>query len=104
MGDKTVNGILSSKWVFQTTVREKKNSYVFYASKTVPPKPVRYEMNGYDTLLVSYYDKYVIDYSTFDKWDYESSKFRIPHRELKLCETQLVAVVDSFVGQLWFCV
>lgn len=79
VGDKTINGILCTKWMFNITMRKKDNSYVFYASKTVPPKPVRYEMNGYDTLLVSYYDRYVIDYQKFEEWEYDSSKFRISH-------------------------
>ena len=65
------------------TMFERNNTYIFYATKTVPPKPVYFEMNGYDTLLVSYYDKYVIKYHTFQEWDYEPEDdpdvFEIPH-------------------------
>ena len=65
------------------TVFERNNSYLFYATKTNPPKPVYFEMNGYDTLLVSYYDKYTIHYHSFEEWDYDPDDdpdvFEIPH-------------------------
>ena len=65
------------------TVFERNNSYLFYATKTNPPKPVYFEMNGYDTLLVSYYDKYTIHYHSFEKWDYDPDDdpdvLEIPH-------------------------
>lgn len=76
--DVQINGKLCTKWTYQINVKDKKNSYEFYVTKTVPPLPVRLVMNGYDTLLVSYYDSYVIDYHTFKKWDYDADKFKIP--------------------------
>lgn len=83
VGDATINGQLCTKWTYNVTVFERNNTYVFYATKTVPPKPVYFEMNGYDTLLVSYYDKYVIKYHSFEEWDYdpddEADVFEIPH-------------------------
>lgn len=82
-GDATIDGKLCTKWTYNMTMFERNNTYVFYATKTVPPKPVYFEMNGYDTLLVSYYDKYVIKYHTFREWDYEPEDdpdvFEIPH-------------------------
>ena len=60
---------------------ERENNYTFYATKTDPPKPVRFEMNGYDTLLVSYYDRYAVDYHEFEEWSYNEDKFKVPHRE-----------------------
>lgn len=33
-----------------------------YTSQTEPADPVHYEMLGYDTLLGSHYDKYLIEY------------------------------------------
>lgn len=81
--DATIDGQLCTKWAYNVTVFERNNSYVFYATKTVPPKPVYFEMNGYDTLLVSYYDKYVIKYHSFEEWDYDPDDdpdvFEIPH-------------------------
>ena len=35
-------------------------------------------MIGYDTLLTSYYDKYIIDYSSYEEWEYEKDVFDIP--------------------------
>lgn len=89
-GDATIDGKLCTKWTYNITVFERNNTYVFYATKTVPPKPVYFEMNGYDTLLVSYYDKYVIKYHSFDEWDYDPDDdpdvFEIPHlRQDKWC-------------------
>lgn len=85
VGDATIDGQLCTKWAYNVTVFERNNSYVFYATKTVPPKPVYFEMNGYDTLLVSYYDKYVIKYHSFEEWDYDPDDdpdvFEVPHRK-----------------------
>lgn len=60
---------------------DRDNKYAFYATNTDPPKPVRFEMNGYDTLLVSYYDRYVIDYNMFEEWDYDEERFQVPKRK-----------------------
>ena len=84
-GDATMNDIKCTKWSYNITVFDRNNSYVFYATKTNPPKPVYFEMNGYDTLLVSYYDKYVIRYHSFEEWDYDPDNdpdvFEVPHRK-----------------------
>ena len=84
-GDVTMDGIKCTKWSYNITVFDRNNSYVFYATKTSPPKPVYFEMNGYDTLLVSYYDKYVIRYHSFEEWDYDPDNdpdvFEVPHRK-----------------------
>lgn len=82
-GDAVINGKECTKWSYNVTVFERNNSYLFYATKTNPPKPVYFEMNGYDTLLVSYYDKYTIHYHSFEEWDYDPDDdpdvFEIPH-------------------------
>ena len=39
-------------------------------------------MKGYDILLTSYYDHYIVDYETFEKWDYEKEKFHIPQGKI----------------------
>lgn len=54
------------------------NVYTYWVEKRMPPTPVRYEMLGYDTLLTSYYDKYVIDYTSYEKWKYDKAMFDIP--------------------------
>lgn len=79
VGDVTIDGRLCTKWTFKHKIYEKNNRYAFYATKTDPPKPVRFEMNGYDTLLVSYYDRYIVDYHSFHEWSYDREKFELPH-------------------------
>lgn len=44
---------------------------MFYVIKMSLLKFVYFEMNGYDILLVFYYDKYVICYYSFEEWDYD---------------------------------
>ena len=39
--------------------------------KEKPYKPVRYIMHGYDTLLHSFYDHYIVDYLSFREWDFD---------------------------------
>lgn len=40
--------------------------------------PVRYEMLGYDTLLGSHYDKYVMEYYTYEPVPPDPTVFDIP--------------------------
>ena len=51
-----------SVWTSTTTEQHKVNTYTVYTSQTEPADPVHYEMLGYDTLLGSHYDKYLIEY------------------------------------------
>lgn len=71
MGDVIIDGKLCIKWMYNIIVFECNNIYVFYVIKIVLFKLVYFEMNGYDILLVFYYDKYVIKYYSFDEWDYD---------------------------------
>ena len=91
-----MDGIKCTKWSYNITVFDRNNSYVFYATKTKSPKPVYFEMNGYDTLLVSYYDKYVIRYHSFEEWDYDPDNdpdvFEVPHRKYSDIFCQVGAV------------
>lgn len=51
----------------------KKNTYTLWVThsetgangKKEPPTPLHYEMMGYNTLLGSHYDKYLVDYKEF---------------------------------------
>lgn len=49
-----------------------------YTSQSKPPNPVRYEMLGYDTLLGSHYDKYLIDYMDYSSQMPPAKVFEIP--------------------------
>lgn len=54
------------------------NTYSFFISKTKPHKPLRYEMMGYDDMLTSHYDHYVLDYISFEPWQFNRSLFGLP--------------------------
>ena len=56
----------------------KNDTYIFYATDELNPRPVRFEMQGYDILLTSYYDHYIVDYNNFTAWKYDSEIFDIP--------------------------
>ncbi|XP_033950470.1 digestive cysteine proteinase 1 [Pseudochaenichthys georgianus] len=66
-------GFLCEVWQNVTTVGHKKNTYTLWVthserganSKEDPATPLHYEMMGYDTLLGSHYDKYLVDYKEF---------------------------------------
>ncbi|KAJ3609791.1 hypothetical protein NHX12_024301 [Muraenolepis orangiensis] len=62
-------GVLCEVWQNVTTVGYKKNTYTLWVSRLEagqdPPTPIHYEMMGYDTLLGSHYDKYLVDYQDF---------------------------------------
>ena len=60
------------------TVYKKKNTYTLYVTKEKPYKPVRYVLHGYDTLLHSFYDHYVVDYLSFHEWDFDFNVMKIP--------------------------
>ena len=78
MGNIEVNGEECAKWEHSFTVYGKVNTYTLYTTKTRPPKPVRYEMMGYDTLLSSYYDHYILEYHMFEAWTFDYKVFDIP--------------------------
>ena len=73
-----LRGQKSAKWQHKFKVFNKVNTYILYTTKSKPIKPLRYEMMGYDTLLSSYYDHYVLDYEVFEKWHFNYSKLQIP--------------------------
>lgn len=66
-------GSLCEVWQNVTTVGNKKNTYTLWVThsegsadgKEDPAVPLHYEMMGYNTLLGSHYDKYLVDYKEF---------------------------------------
>ena len=77
-GDTELNGEECAKWEHSFTIYDKVNTYTLYTTKTRPPRPLRYEMMGYDTLLSSYYDHYILDYHEFEAWNFTYKVFDIP--------------------------
>lgn len=67
------SGSLCEVWQNVTNVGYKKNTYTLWVthaervanSTEAPVLPVHYEMMGYNTLLGSHYDKYLVDYKDF---------------------------------------
>lgn len=67
-------GSLCEVWQNVTTVGYKKNTYTLWVThsegganaKEDPAIPLHYEMMGYNTLLGSHYDKYLVDYKEFN--------------------------------------
>ncbi|ESN93515.1 hypothetical protein HELRODRAFT_88556, partial [Helobdella robusta] len=64
VGEEIMYGIKCTVWRNVTRESGKKNTYTFYQNSETSA-PVRYEMTGYDTLLISHYDRYYIDYVHF---------------------------------------
>ncbi|XP_061616502.1 digestive cysteine proteinase 1-like isoform X1 [Phyllopteryx taeniolatus] len=66
-------GSLCEVWQNVTTVGYKKNTYTLWVTRsekradgrTDPATPLHYEMMGYNTLLGSHFDKYLVDYKEF---------------------------------------
>lgn len=77
-----MNGQSLNEWVNVTTMYTRSNTYTFYTETAAPFKPVQYVMQGYDSLLGSHYDKYIVDYSFFDdQASFPDSNFDIPKGE-----------------------
>lgn len=63
-------GSLCEVWQNVTTVGQKKNTYTLWVAHSEEgaggtATPLHYEMMGYNTLLGSHYDKYLVDYKEF---------------------------------------
>ncbi|XP_076864996.1 digestive cysteine proteinase 2 [Brachyhypopomus gauderio] len=74
-------GVLCEVWKYVTIIGHKKNTYRLWVAHTdgqaAFATPHHYEMMGYNTLLGSHYDKYLIDYSDF-KPHTDPEDFRLP--------------------------
>lgn len=91
------SGSLCEVWQNVTTVGHKKNTYTLWVTRSEaanltegPFAPVHYEMMGYNTLLGSHYDKYLVDYKDFntevDATVFtlpEGSRFATTHQDIK---------------------
>ena len=91
-----LRGHNSAKWQHKFKIYDKVNTYILYTTKTKPIKPLRYEMMGYDTLLSSYYDHYVLDYEMFEPWDFNYTTLQIPTGRVYGQESNMCDVL------LWF--
>lgn len=71
-------GTPASRWEYRYMVYGLLNSHTLLVSKLDPIRPVRYEMKGYDSLMASYYDNYVVEYISFEEWKPDLEKFELP--------------------------
>lgn len=78
-------GSLCEVWQNVTTVGNKKNTYTLWVTKSekgadgskCTATPLHYEMMGYNTLLGSHYDKYLVDYKDFST-HFDPKVFSLP--------------------------
>ena len=90
-GEEYHSGMPCLKFVRTLNAYRKKNTYTFYVTKDKPYRPIRYIMHGYDTLLHSFYDHYVIDYLTFHEWKFNFRKMKIPKGETNMNNDKITA-------------
>ncbi|XP_067033013.1 uncharacterized protein [Acropora muricata] len=77
-GEEVYMGTPASRWEYRYMVYGLLNSHTLLVSKLDPIRPVRYEMKGYDSLMASYYDNYVVEYISFEEWKPDLEKFELP--------------------------
>lgn len=78
-GTEMILGRNTSVWEYVEMHGQKKNKYTMWVDQTGPSvQPIRYEMMGYDTLLGSHYDKYILDYDDYEVGDIPDKMFDIP--------------------------
>src|SRR4029434_2054969 len=74
-------GALCEVWQSVTQIGSKQNTYSLWITRpeggASPPTPVHYEMMGYNTLLGSHYDKYLLDYTEFSS-NTQDKDFSLP--------------------------
>eukprot|EP01029_Cantina_marsupialis_P025804 TRINITY_DN6842_c0_g1_i1.p1 TRINITY_DN6842_c0_g1~~TRINITY_DN6842_c0_g1_i1.p1 ORF type:complete len:553 (-),score=174.71 TRINITY_DN6842_c0_g1_i1:284-1942(-) len=87
VGTEAVDNILSNKFEYQQKLGGKVNTYTFY-SCAATGKPVRYIMMGYDSLIGSHYDEYVVDYTLYIPGRQSASLFAKP-RDMSKCRIGL---------------
>lgn len=75
-------GTPATKWEYRYLAFGLLNTHTLLVSKLDPVRPVRYEMKGYDSLMASYYDNYVLEYISFEEWKPDLEKFELPKGKL----------------------
>ena len=71
-------GVLATKWHYEYWAYGMLNSQNVWVTKSKPHRPIRYEMKGYDSMLGSYYDHYVLEYISFEQWRPQMKRFEVP--------------------------
>ncbi|XP_046857407.1 LOW QUALITY PROTEIN: cathepsin K-like [Xenia sp. Carnegie-2017] len=74
---EVLDGIETSKWRHEYKTYDLNNIYTFWVTRSSSPRPVKYEMKGYDSLLATHYDYYVLEYISFEQWGSNASVFEL---------------------------
>ncbi|XP_071965328.1 digestive cysteine proteinase 1-like [Antedon mediterranea] len=77
-GQGVANEVEVDIWKSVVDVGQKTNTYRFMVTQSQPPRPVRYEMIGYDTLIGSHYDRYYVDYYVYSTKPIPDTTFDLP--------------------------
>ncbi|XP_070555832.1 digestive cysteine proteinase 1-like [Ptychodera flava] len=77
IGKSIVRGITVDTWQYVSKEGGKTSTYTMYILPGENPKPIQYEMMGYDSLLGSHYDKYFVDYMYYDTAPIDRSVFEV---------------------------
>lgn len=76
-----IDGQPCDVWVMVVQEGKKKNTYTMWVKGSENDDtvyPVRYEMMGFDSLIGSHFDKYVLDYFQFDTSSIPEDMFQPP--------------------------
>lgn len=90
-------GTPATKWEYRYMVFGLLNTHTLLVSKLDKIRPVRYEMKGYDSLMASYYDNYILEYISFEEWKPDLEKFELPKGQLVLNSHFFQLAIDYFV-------
>jgi hypothetical protein len=71
-----IGGVVCDDWMYSFSQGGKDNTYHFYASRDTGA-PVRYVMDGYNTLFGSHIDEYVVDYLQYTPGPVDQSVFDV---------------------------
>ena len=76
-----MGGVECDKWQLIDVEWKKSSTYTMWL-ESATGRPVRYMMMGYDSLLGSHFDKYILDYSSFiSDQPIPEQQFEVPKRK-----------------------
>lgn len=78
IGEEYRSGTLTIKLRRHVKTGKLRNTFTLWVSKEKPHRPIRYETEGFDLLLLGYYDHYYLDYITFSDWYFDYTVMEVP--------------------------
>lgn len=103
-------GLKCDKFVFEETIGQKHNKYTLWVRYKKSPKypasrmpiPVRYEMNGFNSLLGSHYDHYYLDYDTYSHEEIPNDIFEVDLGMRTSFNARVSLIFNQFVFDFLF--